>query len=174
MSDFNVRSFLSRNRAERLRRLVFRRSASAVAAGAMLWAGCGLLDWSCHRVAPQAGRSSAPSAELQVRGGTLDPAGPVLLRPTISPFELTGEEPTGRKNDLSRPTPLRALGCRLCFREPSRCRCCSPTRSGKGLDAQRSRPGSLAHRAPRRPRALAGPVERLANEAPSSQGAVPT
>jgi hypothetical protein len=27
-----------------------------------------------------------------VRGEALDPAGPVLLRPTISPFELTGAE----------------------------------------------------------------------------------
>jgi hypothetical protein len=93
MSEFNVRDFLGLNRAERRRKLVFRCSTSAVAAGAVLCAVWGFSDWSCHRV--QAARSSAPSGELQGRSITLDPAGPVLLRPTISPFELTGEEPAG-------------------------------------------------------------------------------
>jgi hypothetical protein len=95
MSDFNLRNFLHRNRAERRRKLVFRCLTSAVAAGAVLWAVWGLSDWSCPRLAPQAGRSSAPSGELQVRSITLDPAGPVLLRPTISPFELKEEEHAG-------------------------------------------------------------------------------
>ncbi len=100
MADFNVRSFLERNRAERLRKVVLRYAISAIAALAVLCTAWELLEKSRERVVPRAGTRSAHHRELEIQSGPLDPDGPLLLRTAIdpAPVEVTGEHRDLRLN----------------------------------------------------------------------------
>jgi len=82
MATFNVRSFIKQKQTERRRKIIFSCSMFAAAAIAVLCATWEMSGKSCERVVRWTGPWFALSCELEEEG-TLDPDGPLSLRPTL-------------------------------------------------------------------------------------------
>jgi len=82
MTTFNVRSFIEQKQTERRRKIIFSCSMFAAAAIAVLCATWEMSGKSCERVVRWTGPWFALSCELEEEG-TLDPDGPLSLRPTL-------------------------------------------------------------------------------------------
>ena len=83
MTALNVRTFLEHKRFERRRRAAICYAISGIAAIAVLCAVRQMSENSCERVV--LGPSSALARTFEIEGGTLDPDGPLLLRPALDP-----------------------------------------------------------------------------------------
>src|SRR3954452_16309574 len=81
MAAFNIRSFLEHKRFERPQRAAIGCVISATVTIAVLCAAWEMAEESCKRVV--LGPSSALDRKFEAEAGTLDPDGPLSLRPTL-------------------------------------------------------------------------------------------
>jgi hypothetical protein len=88
MAAFNVRSFLAHNRNERRRKTILCCAISASAAIFVLCVGWEMSENACERVVPRENPSSALDRKAEVEVGTLDPDGPLSLRPALDPAPI--------------------------------------------------------------------------------------
>ena len=83
MTTFNVRTFLEHECFVRRRRAAVCYAISGITAIAVLCAVRQMSENSCERVV--LGPSSALARTFEIEAGTLDPDGPLLLRPSLDP-----------------------------------------------------------------------------------------
>jgi hypothetical protein len=84
---FNVRSFLEQIRLERRRRAIVYCAISATATIGVLCTVLKISENSCER-ALGFETNSALDRKLETEGGTLDPDGPLSLRPALDPVPI--------------------------------------------------------------------------------------
>jgi hypothetical protein len=88
MAAFNVRSFLAHDRTERRRKAILCCAISAAAVIIVLCVGWETFESSCERLEPRQGLSSALDRKPEIEAGTLDPDGPLSLRPALDPVPI--------------------------------------------------------------------------------------